>query len=132
MDIPPMLEIHGHGRLISTSPLSLGCVGWIDSIVFSSHYGSIAVFDMSRFGFVFDDFVFEFGKRTISCVGISLDFVFFGAFSAVRRPFFVVFGDFEGNLFALIFCLFRERIESLLKTTSLLRINFRFSGSHSL
>ena len=98
----PMLEIIVHGRLVSTSPLSLGCVGWIDCIGSNSLYGIVALFDMSRFDFVFDDFFFELGERTIIRVGISLDFIFFGA---VGRPFYVVFGDFKGNPFAHYFLL---------------------------
>ena len=43
---PPMLEINDHGRLVSTSPLSLGCIGWIISVVSNSLYGIIALYDM--------------------------------------------------------------------------------------
>ena len=71
-DHPPMLDINVHGRLVSTSPRSLACVGWIDSVVSNSCYGSVPLFDVSRFGFLFDDFVFEFGERTIFHVGINL------------------------------------------------------------
>ena len=48
---------------------------------------------------------FEFGERTIFRVGISQDFVFFGTFSAVGRPFYAIFGDVEGNPFAHYFLL---------------------------
>ena len=81
MVIPPMLEISGHGRLVSSSLLSLECIGWINSIGSNSLYGIVALFDVNLFGFVFDSFVFELGERTIFRVRISLDFVFFGAFS---------------------------------------------------
>ena len=105
MVIPPMLEINGLGRLVSTLPLSLWCVGRIDFVVSDSHFGNFAFFGVCRFGFVFDGFVFELGERTNFRVEISLDFVFFGAFSAVGRPFYVVFGDFKGNPFAHYFLL---------------------------
>ena len=103
MVIPPMLEISDHDRLVLTSPLSLGCIGWIDSVSSNPLYGIVALFDVSRFGFVFDDFVFELGERTIFRVGISEDFIFFGASNAVGRPFYVIFGDFKGNPFAHYF-----------------------------
>ena len=83
MVIPPMLDINGHGRLVSSSSLNLGYVGRIDSVV--------ALFDVSQFAFIFDDFVFELGERNIFYVGISLDLFFFSAFSAVGRPFYVVY-----------------------------------------
>ena len=105
MTIPPMLEINGHGRLVLTSPLSLGCVGWIDSVVSKSHYGIVALFDVTRFGFVFNGFIFYLGERTSFRVEISLDFVFFGAFSVVGQPFYAVFGNFKGNPFAHYFLL---------------------------
>ena len=50
--------------------------------------GNFAFFDVCRFGFVFDDFVFEFAEWTIFRVGIGLDFVFFGSLS--RCEFSVV------------------------------------------
>ena len=101
--IPPLLDINGHGGLISTSLLGLGCVGWIESVISNSRYGSIALFDVSQFGFVFDDFVFELGERAIFRVGIGLDFIFFSAFSVVGRSFYTVFGDFKGNRLPTIF-----------------------------
>ena len=104
-DHPPMLDINVHGRLVSTSPRSLACVGWIDSVVSNSRYGSVSLFDVSQFGFVFDDFVFELGERTIFHVGINLDLVFFGVFSLVGRPYYAVCGNFERNLFAHYFLL---------------------------
>ena len=124
MVIPPMLDINGHGRLLSTLPLSLGCVGWIDSVVSNSRYDSVALFDMSRFGFVFDYFVFEFGEWTIFRVRISLT-----SFSLVRSmrwadPSTLSVMILKETFFPTILCWFHERIESSLKTTSLLRINF--------
>ena len=62
-------------------------------------------FHVSRFGFVFDVFLFELGERTIWCGRINLDLIFFGAFRVVHRPFYAVFGDFEGNPFAHYFLL---------------------------
>ena len=62
---PPMLEINGHGRLFLTLHFSLGCIGWIDSVNSNSLYGIVALFDMSRFSFFFDDFVFEETAATL-------------------------------------------------------------------
>ena len=94
-------------------------VGRIDSLVSDSHYGSFAFLDVSRFGFVFDGFVFEFTEWTIFRVGIGLDFVFFGSlsrceFGAVGRPFYAVFGNFKGNPFVHYFLLLpREKRVSI-------------------
>ena len=51
-----------------------GQVGSIsfDSVVSDSRYDNFAFLNVSRFGFLFDDFVFEFGERTIFHVGINL------------------------------------------------------------
>ena len=92
---PPMLEISRHGQLVSTSPLSL--------CRFQLALWHCFLFDVSRFGFVFDDFVFELGERAIFRVGIGLDFIFFSAFSVVGRSFYTVFGDFKGNRLPTIF-----------------------------
>ena len=103
---PPMLEINGLGRLISTFPLSPSGVGEIDSNV----AGIFAFFYVSRFSFVFDGFVFQFAECTIFCVAIGGNFVFFGSlsrceFGSVGRPFYAIYGDFERNLFAHYFLL---------------------------
>ena len=50
--IPRTLEINGLGQL----------VGRIDSVVSNSSYDSFAFFTVSRFGFVFDGFVFELAE----------------------------------------------------------------------
>ena len=47
MVILPILEINGLGRLISTLPLTLWCVGRIASVVSDSRYGNFAFFDVS-------------------------------------------------------------------------------------
>ena len=79
MLIPLMLEINGLGRLVSILPLSVRCIGRIDSVVSDSRYGSFAFFDLSRFGFVFDGFVFKFVEWIIFRAGISWNFIFCGS-----------------------------------------------------
>ena len=81
MVIPPTFEINGLGRLVSTLPLTLWCVGRIDSVVSDSCLGSFAFFYVCRFGFVFDGFVFEFAEWTVFRVGIDQNFVFFSSLS---------------------------------------------------
>ena len=100
----------GFQRLVLTLPLSMWCVGRINSVISYSQFGNFAFFDVCRFGFVFDDFVFEFAEWDILRVKVGLNFVFFGSllkceFDSVGRTFYAICGNFERNPFAHYFLL---------------------------
>ena len=103
-------EVNRLGRLVLTLPLSMWCVGRINSVISYSQFGNFAFFDVCRFGFVFDDFVFEFAEWDILRVKVGLNFVFFGSllkceFDSVGRTFYAICGNFERNFFAHYFLL---------------------------
>ena len=105
-----MFGINCRSRLAPALPLSLRCFDEVDSVCFDSHLVDFAVLDSCQFGFVFDDFVFEFAEWTIFRVGIGRNFVFFGSllkceFGSVGQAFYPICGDFKRNLFAHYFLL---------------------------
>ena len=132
--ISTMFGINCRSRLASTLPLSLRCFDEVDFVCFDSHLVDFTVFDSCRFGFVFD------GLSSSSTSGPFADLDSVGTIfsSAVCRSASVVRWDgpsttslsiSKETLFPTIFYWFREMMESSLKITSLLWINFRFSGS---
>ena len=91
-------------------PLALGVLVGSTLLFPTRVMETLAFFDMSRFGFLFDGFVFEFAEWTSFRVGIGRDFVFFGLlsrreFGSAGRPFYAVSGSFERNLFVQYFLL---------------------------
>ena len=126
--ILPICGVKCFSRLASALPLTLRCFGRIDFVFFDSYLVDIDFFDSCRFGFCFDGFVFgstsgpfadsdsmrtSFSSavcrsaRSVQCASPSTPSV------AISKETFC----------PIIFWWFRERMESSLKSTSLLRIN---------
>ena len=97
-----------------------------------------AIFNSCRFGFVFDDFLSLslIGEpfADLGSAGTSFSAIDSRSASSVRwaGPSTMSLSILKKNFFPTIFCWFRERMESSLEITSILRISFQFSGSHSM